>query len=73
MHPFGKSDGIISILFKCFIGQTLKVIRFDIFFQREAGKKVVEKYQAFAEEQKAKIEDLGAATQQKRGKRKKRN
>ena len=42
-------------------------------FQREAGKKVVEQYQAFAQEQKAKIEDLGAATQQKRGKRKKRN
>merc|ERR1711976_326214 len=40
---------------------------------REAGKKVVEQYQAFAQEQKAKIEDLGAATQQKRGKRKKRN
>ena len=42
------------------------------YFQREAAKTVIEKYQEYAQEQKTKIEELGVA-QQKRGKRKRKH
>ena len=42
-------------------------------FQREAAKTVIEKYQEYAQEQKTKIEELGVAQQQKRGKRKRKH
>ena len=43
----------------------------NTYFQSKAANTVIEKFQDYAQEQKTKIEDLGA-TQQRRGKRKRR-
>ena len=49
----------------------LLIIILNTYFQSKAANSVIEKFQDYAQEQKTKIEDLGA-TQQKRGKRKRR-